>query len=365
MIVLRVLSVLGGAFLVVGVVDSAVRTVILPRASRSALSAAVFRMVRMGFRLVAARFSSWRRRDRVMALLGPVGLMMIVASWLVLTLAGFTLVFWGLDSGPLGRAFTLSGSSLTTLGFAGPERILDQALAFLEALLGLFVLTLLITYLPAIYSAFRRREVRVARLEVRAGSPPSAVEFLLRYYRIGWLGRLEEEFQEWEAWFAEIEESQTSYPVLSFFRSPHPERSWITAAGTVLDAAALFASSIDGYATAPAAVCLRSGYLALRRIADGFRIVYDGEPASTDPVVITREEFDDALIQLADEGLPVVGDREAAWLAFAGWRVNYETVLLELAELVMAPFAPWTSDRSPPGLGPPTFSRLWKRPGRR
>ncbi len=301
-----------------------------------------------------------------MALLGPVGLVMIVASWLVLTLSGFTLVFWGLDAGPLGRSFTLSGSSLTTLGFAAPDRLADQALAFGEALLGLFVLTLLITYLPAIYGAFRRREVRVARLEVRAGSPPSAVEFLIRYYRIGWLDRLEEEFQEWEAWFAEIEESQTSYPVLSFFRSPHPERSWITAAGAVLDAAALFASAVDGYATGPAAVCLRSGYLALRRIGDGFRIAYDSDPAPTDPVAVTREEFDEAFSQLSAEGLPVVEDRESAWLAFAGWRVNYETVLLELAELVMAPFAPWTSDRSPPGLVRPNFtrSRLWRRQGR-
>ena len=40
-------------------------------------------------------------------------------------------------------------------------------------------------------------------------------------------------------------------------------------------------------------------------------------------------------------------DRERAWRDFAGWRVNYDRVLLALCSLVMAPPAPWSSDRSP------------------
>jgi hypothetical protein len=35
-----------------------------------------------------------------------------------------------------------------------------------------------------------------------------------------------------------------------------------------------------------------------------------------------------------------------AWRGFAGWRVNYDTVLLALAALTMAPEAPWSSDHS-------------------
>jgi hypothetical protein len=44
--------------------------------------------------------------------------------------------------------------------------------------------------------------------------------------------------------------------------------------------------------------------------------------------------------------LPVTADRDAAWRGFVGWRVNYDTVLLALAALTMAPPAPWSSDRS-------------------
>jgi hypothetical protein len=39
-------------------------------------------------------------------------------------------------------------------------------------------------------------------------------------------------------------------------------------------------------------------------------------------------------------------DQEQAWRDFNGWRVNYDEVLLQLAAMTMAPYAPWSSDRS-------------------
>ena len=48
---------------------------------------------------------------------------------------------------------------------------------------------------------------------------------------------------------------------------------------------------------------------------------------------------------LAGAGVPLKADREQAWRDFAGWRVNYDSVLLALAELMMAPPARWISDR--------------------
>jgi len=53
-------------------------------------------------------------------------------------------------------------------------------------------------------------------------------------------------------------------------------------------------------------------------------------------------------------------DRDQAWLDFAGWRVNYDTVLLALAELTMAPYAPWSSDRSTPTHRPSRVRRWGK-----
>lgn len=360
MIVLRIVVFAVGAFLVLWTAVTAITTVVLPRGSRSVINSIVFGSSRAVFGLVARRQPSYEREDRVLAMHAPFGLIGIVGTWLLLVLVGFMLMFWALDpSSGLSGAFALSGSSMTMLGFIVAETTAEQALAFIAAGVGLLLLTLLITYLPTMYSAFARRETKVTLLEVRAGSPPSAVEFLMRYHRIGWLETLDEEWQQWEAWFADIEESHTSYPSLVFFRSPDPDRSWVTAAGAVLDAAAIDASVIPGTARAAPGVCIRAGYIALRRIADYFGIAYDADPAPDDPISLTRAEFDVAVERLASVGIEVFADRDQAWRDFAGWRVNYDTVLLALAELVHAPYAPWSSDRSTPDHARPKIAAVW------
>lgn len=349
MIGAQILGCTAGAALVVWVLVTAIRVVVLPRGARSGLTSAVFAVSGSVLGFFARRTSSYEREDRIRALFAPIALLGVVASWLVLVFVGFAMMFWAFepDSGA-NAAFYLSGSSITTLGFGPAETVAEEVLAFIEAGLGLLLLTLLITYLPSIYSAFSRREQKVALLEVRAGVPPSALEFLLRFKRIGWLDRLDDEWMEWEAWFAEVEESHTTYPVLAFFRSPDPHRSWITAAGTVLDTASLHASTLATDVRAPASVCVRAGFIALRKIADFHGIPFDPDPDSSDPISITREEWDAAYDSLEAEGCSLVADRDQAWRDFAGWRVNYDTVLLALAEMVHAPYAPWTADRSPP-----------------
>lgn len=343
---IRTLVALTGSFIVMGTVLSAVRTVILPRATASLLSRAVFRVTRRSFQLVASLRGTFDWRDAVMAMFAPVGLFTLVASWLTLVSGGFMAIFWAVEQQGWAQAFHQSGSSLLTLGFAPIGGAALQAVSFVEAALGLGMVALLITYLPAMYSAFSRRETLVALLEVRAGSPPSAVGMLELFHRIGWTERLTDVWTEWEVWFAEVEESHTTYPVLTFYRSPQPERHWVTAAGTVLDGAALTLSTIDVPWQPQAALQLRAGFLALRRIADFFGIEYDPDPASDDPISISRAEYDVVVERLERAGLPIKPDREQAWRDFAGWRVNYDTPLLSLAEMTVAPYAPWTSDRS-------------------
>ena len=165
----------------------------------------------------------------------------------------------------------------------------------------------------------------------------------------------------WERWFADLEESHTTYAPLAFLRSPQASRSWVTAAGTMLDSAALLTAAVRDTRPGPAGVAIRSGYLALRRVADFFGLDYDADPASTDPISITRAEFDDAFAQMRGAGVPMVDDQAQAWRDFAGWRVNYDVVLLALAEVTMAPYAPWTSDRSGPRHRRPRIGRFGGR----
>ena len=119
----------------------------------------------------------------------------------------------------------------------------------------------------------------------------------------------------------------------------------MTAAGCVLDTAALRASTIDVARTAQTDLVLRSGFFALRRIADYFGIAYDPDPQPDAAISITRPEFDQLVEELRVEGIPLKSDMDQAWRDYSGWRVNYDTVLIELCGLVMAPPARWSSDR--------------------
>lgn len=348
-------------FLIVGsTVLSAIRTVILPRAAQSWLTRVVFVLTWLPVLALAGPKRSYDWRDRVLALYAPVSLFALPLVWLTVVLIGYTLIFWALVPG-IGRAFHLSVSSLTTLGFAPADTFVERCFAFMEAALGLSLLALMITFLPAIYSAFSQREVQVGQLEVRAGNPPSALVFVLRHHYIGTLddvGELDATFQRWEQWFAQIEESHLTYPALVFFRSPQPDRSWVTAAGTMMDSASLVAACLPRRAVGSAGLCIRAGFLALRRIADFYGIAFDHDPAPNDPIAISRSEFDEVWDRLAGEGVVLKPDRDQAWRDFAGWRVNYDQVLLALAEITVAPYAPWTADRSPPNRQRPKITRF-------
>jgi len=233
-----------------------------------------------------------------------------------------------------------------TLGFVAVDDFPEYFLAFLEALIGLMLIAILIAYLPTIYGAFQRREQMVNMLEVRAGSPPTAWEMIARYHRIHGLDRLNDQWRAWELWFVDIEESHTSIFAVVFFRSQQPDRSWITAAGAILDAAAFARSTLDLPSDPQADLCIRAGFITLRRICDFFRIPYNPNPKAGDPISITRAEFDQVYDDLHAQGIPLKADREQAWRDYAGWRVNYDMPLLALCSLTMAPYAPWSSDRS-------------------
>jgi len=332
--------------LLVLVLDSALRTFILPRGAAPLITRLVFVGLRGAFNALARATRSYEGRDSVMALYGPVGLLVLPLVWLLMVIGAFTALFHVLGVRGFERAFEMSGSSLFTLGIVHPPDLATIALAFVEAASGLTLLALLIAYLPTIYAAFSRREVLVAQLAVSGGEPPSGVEILTRATRMERFELLPELWVSWQRWFAEVEETHTSLGVLSFFRSPLGHRSWITASCAVLDAASLRLSIVDLPFDPQAGVCVRGGFFSLRAVAGYFDLPFDPDPLPTDPISITRDEFFEACDQLASAGISLKPDREQGWRDFQGWRVNYDRVVIALAGLVMAPYAPWSSDRS-------------------
>lgn len=337
-----------GALLALSTLGSAVRTVVVPRGEQTFVSRLAVLPMRKLFLLVAARQKNPARADAIKARFGPSALMMFPFLWAGGVIIGCSGVFWALGVEPYRHALVLSGSSMTTLGFRSTSDLPTLTLSIVEGIVGLGLVALLISFLPTIYGAFSRRETAVAKLHLRdtnADGVPSPSALLWRRHQIESLDEMTPMWTEWEDWFVEVEETHTSFPILVFFRSPVPERSWIGSAGIALDSAALYCSVLDVPREPRAQLMIRTGTLSLRRVCDYFGFAYDPDPSPTDPISITRVEFDETFDFFAEAGKPMVADRDQAWRDYAGWRVNYDRPLLSLASFVDAPPIPWATDR--------------------
>lgn len=339
---------------------SAVHTLVVPRGTAVLITRWVMAGTRALFDLRLRSARTYLERDRVLVLFAPVTLLALPAVWLALLLGGFTLLYWSLGVRPWQNAVLDSGSSLFSLGFHRPDGVGTGVLQLVEAALGLGMLALVINYLPTLYGNYSRRELLVTALESEAGSPPSATRLLECMLQAKGIELLDGYWHDWTRWFNEIEETHSSNPLLVFFRSPSPQRHWVTASGTVLDAAALVSSTFAAVDTQPshAALCIRAGSLALRRIGDYFHMPDDpprpavaGDPCGPDsscPIAVSRAEFDEACDRLRAAGAVLKADREHCWREFAAWRCGYEAALLQFASLTTAPPAPWSADRPIP-----------------
>lgn len=338
---LRVLYAIIALALQLVVLDAAVRTFLLPRVAKVRLSHYLGRFIGTGFRVLARANRAYAVRDRILSMYASIVLLGYQATWLGLSVVAFAFAFMASGVGSFARAIEISGSSLLTLGTASGSGAAQVTLGFIEAGVGLTLLALLISFIPTLYSAFQRREISVSRLTVRAGKPATPWGVLEMAKSVDSYERLDELWREWEQWFIEVGETHTTLAILNYYRSPEPDQTWITSAANVLDAAALFNAAVDLPASPTAGLCIRSGWLTLRRISDYFQVPYPAHPSNETPISISRDEFNLVLQRLERSGIALLSDRDAAWADFVGWRANYDAIIEAFYELFTCPRTDW------------------------
>lgn len=343
---LRWVGFAGGLLLVLTTWRSIIDTIILPRSISSLITFATWIAVRTAFMAVANRQPRYERKDRALALLGPVSLLAVLIAWMLLFLVGYALLFWPLVDGDLGLALRLAGSSFFTLGVATSPAGGPTALEFLAAATGMIVVALQIGYLPTLYGAYNRRETLVTALSTRAGAPAWGPEILARHQLARGTATLPAFFAAWETWASDIAESHASYPWLMSFRSPDPLHSWVVSLLGVLDAAALYVSLAPDAAPPEARQALRAGFEAMRSLARIAGATIEADPRPDAPLDLRYDWFARGVEQMATVGFPIERTAEQAWPDFQGWRVNYEAAAYALADYVVAVPAPWSGKRS-------------------
>src|SRR5690242_7596713 len=238
---MRVLAFIAG-FTCLGIVLlDAFQTIILPRRATGR-----FRLTRIFYIITWRPWSyltrmlrSARTRESVFSYYGPLSLLLLLAVWAALLVLGFGLLYYAfgtpfndvLEAAGFRSDLYVSGTTLFTLGIGDefPKAPWVRGLLILQAGVGLVFLAEVIGYFPVLYSAFSRREVSIALLDARAGSPPTAGELLRRHAYKGADKALAVLLIEWERWSAELLESHISYPLLCYFRSQHTNESWLGA----------------------------------------------------------------------------------------------------------------------------------------
>ena len=206
---------------------------------------------------------------RVLLWFFPVYILSLIVVYFLGAMTAFAFLYWGIRAvGTWHQAFISSGSGLNTLGFATPTTIAGQWLAIPEGALGLGLVVFLFTFIPGYQTVIRAREDRTSWLYVRVGGSPSSVKFLEWCQLAGGATDMRNVWEAWEDWFRMLGDTHSVLPMLTMSPSVQSGQSWVSAAGAVLDAAALTASTIQGRDIEAAKVCVRTGARAFLAIAE-------------------------------------------------------------------------------------------------
>jgi hypothetical protein len=344
-IILQIIVFLLGLGIALTTLFSAIKQTVLPGRKKVRLTRTLFLTTFRLFRFVSVRVPSDELRDAIMAFYAPLSVMLLPLTWAILLIIGFIMMFWGVSEPSLVTAFSLSGAAITTEGFLAPKGTAETMLYIMAGIIGLGIVGLLITFLPTVYSIYSQREEQVTRVASRFGTPPSGVKVLAQTYRVGLAQELDQFWHSWEEWFTVMNETHISNIQVIFYRSAQRGTSWITTAGAILDASALFSSTVDRQDVPWLNFCFQAGCHTLRDIATDVGIPLVSLLASDGSIHVTRAEYAAACEELTSAGLPLKADRDESWRAFVSMRSQYDTSLIALANVVHAPEAPWSSDR--------------------
>jgi hypothetical protein len=360
---LRIAATVLGIALIVLILVEGFETVVQPRR--------VTRRYRISRLYYAAFWSIWhwiarrvlnhsKRRAAFLSAFGPLSMLGLFTLWVAGLVIGFAILHWSLRD-PLsvnfgganarfGTYLYLSGTTFFTLGYGDvtPTGPLGRLFAVIVAGLGFGFLAAILSYLPALFQAYSRREVMISLLDARAGSPPSAAQLILRAARARSAAVLNPFLGEMERWAAELLESQLSFPVLAYYRSQHDNQSWLAALTTVLDACAMTMTQTRDVNLYQAQVT----FAIARHAAVDLTLVLHAKAPAGSPQRLSDEQFLALRSAMEAAGVPL-RSAEGAQEALAALRQTYEPFLIGLGERLLL--------NVPPLIPPEAALDNWQR----
>lgn len=249
------------------------------------------------------------RSSRLLSYAGALILLATVVVWVLLLWGGWTLIFSG-SNAVVGATTGTPASVPATIYYAGfvvftlgvgdfvAETGTWQVLTALASVVGLFLITLSITYLVSVVSAAVTRRQLAQSISVLGITGP---EIVLTYWSSGQLSsQFASEAQALRTQLLTTTQQHLAYPVLHFFHSRQASTSAPRSVAALDDALLLLAAGVVGDA-APGRDVLGPLQRALEHYADTVHSVGGGDPG---------EPPTPPLAPLEEAGMPVVDRHE-------------------------------------------------------
>jgi hypothetical protein len=336
---------------VLAILLDAFETIILPRrvTRRVRFTVLFYRLTWPPWSAFASRIRKPRQRENVLSYYGPFSTIALLVFWAFGMMLSFAALHWALATPLIAPEkkvdfwtyLYMSGTDYLTLGLGDVSALsrVGRAISVIEAGLGFGFLCVIVGYFPVLYQAFSRREVNIALLDARAGSPPSALELLVHHGTQG-AAPLEAVMRDAERWTAELLESHISYPVLSYFRSQHDNQSWLASVTTILDACALVLTAVDGLSCRQAQLTFAMARHAVVDIAQILRT----PPRPPAPDRLPPAQLEHLRDALAKVGLRL-DTRGPAIERLAAQRAMYEPYVNALSSRLLMRLPDWAPKR--------------------
>lgn len=339
---------IAGFVLIFIILLDAFETVVLPRRIQRTfrIAAWFYKATWIRWTRVARHIKSTSRSEGFLAYYGPLSLILLLGFWAFALIFGFACVQYGLgehlqlsqEKITFGKLVYHSGQTFFTLGYGDivPSNTIARALAVIEAGTGFAFLGMVVGYLPVIYNSFATREIEISLFDARAGSPPTAAEFLGRLGCCPEQTVLDGIFRDWERWCADLLSSHISYPALLFFRSQHSNQSWISALTVMLDVTSLIITGVDGIHPDQAKLTFAVARHAAVDLAQVVNAEYDPHA----PERLTAEDLVRLRTDLAHHGVTLYDGEDAAD-RLAKLRALYEPYVHAMSGRLRFTLPPW------------------------
>ena len=324
-------------------------TVLYARAGTELLSRVVSRTIWEVFRLVSHPLG--RHRGSVLSFCGPVILVALIFVWAAGLALGSALIMHphlgagirvnqGSTPTDFISALYAGASSLSFVGASDfkPQSSAMQALYMLNSLIGMSVMSLVLTYVMQIYNALRTRNGLGLAIQTLSNDSGDAAELVAGLGPQGQFNSGYNNLSSLASTACAVKESHHFYPLLFYFRFPEPYYSVSKAATVLLDTVSLMKSGVsdDDYRWLKESAAVAQSWHAAMLLVGTLEEVFLGGPAQGSNVADTgvrerwRTRYTAALERMRQAGIKTVSDPSAGFDTYVSLRERWDGQIARL-----------------------------------